>query len=197
MKKIRKTWIMVICFLICMLLSCVGVSAEAQKSSPVNKLSMNMRMHIYNEYSKLVAQKEEDGDYYVSFACEDVNGDNIPELFIHRYYKGKKYEKNYDHEGYDIYTYKNGKAKKISDIHGGLGIVRHRKNMLVCRNADIISVYKWEKGHYVRKRHYLYSSKTSKQYAKAYNKYVGERIYRYQGKSKIQQLKYLKNLLNL
>ncbi|MEF2695455.1 MAG: hypothetical protein U0O03_11830 [Blautia wexlerae] len=197
MKKIRKTWIMVICFLICMLLSCVGVSAEAQKSSPVNKLSMNMRMHIYNEYSKLVAQKEEDGDYYVSFACEDVNGDNIPELFIHRYYKGKKYEKNYDHEGYDIYTYKNGKAKKISDIHGGLGIMKYRKNVLVCRNVDIISVYKWEKGHYVRKGHYIYSTKTSKQYAVASNKYVGEHIYCYKGENKKQQLKYLKNLLNL
>ena len=41
-----------------MLLSCVGVSAEVQKSNYVNKLSTNMRKHIYNEYSKLVVQKE-------------------------------------------------------------------------------------------------------------------------------------------
>lgn len=125
---------------------------------------------------------------YPRFGCEDINGDKIPELFIFR-----NYYKNFI-GGYDIYTYKNGKPQYVSKITGGSRIM-YTSKMVICKNADELTVYKWKSNKLVKDKRYVYSVKNPKKFANAVYKYVGKVVNIYISKNKTKQLNYLKKCL--
>lgn len=174
-----------IVFTLAILLSITVTSVyRINASVPSNSYSKN----IYQAYSKLILKDKNEYGYYPYFGCQDINGDKIPELFIFRdYYKNSI-------GGYDIYTYKNGKAQYLSKITGGSRIM-YTSKMVICRNADGITVYKWRGNKLVKDKRYVYSVKNPKKFANASYKYVGKVINTYSSKNRIKQSDYLKKRL--
>lgn len=172
-----------IVFILAILLSITATPMYLINASvPSNSYNKN----IYQVYSELVLKDKDEYGYYPYFGCEDINGDKIPELFIFRSY--------YKKGGYDVYTYKNGKIQYLSKVTCGSWLM-YTSKVLVCRNADEITVYKWKNNKLVKDKWYIYSSKNREKFAKASYKYVGKAINKYKSKNKTKQLNYLKNCL--
>lgn len=179
--KIRNTfvWKAVIAF-VCALIVSIGFQGFTFQTVAASKA-----VRAKKAYSKMLSRKKLKWSSYskyntrdMQFACIDMNGDKIPELIL-----------QYDHaigaEGRQrLYTYRNGKVKKVFESGNGDGIgeIYPRRKVFVNSGGRMGMGWKYHnlfsKGRVTRKAEEWVNLSTNKRSYKIQGKSVSRAKYR-------------------
>lgn len=110
--KVKKfgTWGFIVFLFLIVSMGILSVGNQAEAASKQTKAKKAYRNFLERIYEKKDFSNYKNSQYgSISFAVVDISGDKIPELIVKQDYTAP--------EGYYVYTYADGKVKKLKSIN--------------------------------------------------------------------------------